>query len=662
MKKNVEASNTATNKGRRLTARGRRIAGATAAALLVGACGGGDGTSSVVYLPVANAPQTITQEPPPGPIPAPVPLPDVGPQFENSPTGVPYPKLAGLYPGHDGPTVENGMVLPWLSPNREPLKFSVKVQTALDTDNNGKPDRLALRIVQPAEVADGLKTPVIVRPSFYYGDPAYVGKRQPFLGEDQYLRMGYTVVYADTIGTYQSEGCASIMDSAERQAMADVVRWLASDPSAQGFDEKGAAVTAASWSTNHVAMEGISYGGTLPIMAAAMGVTGLEAIVPVAGISNAYDYFSRYNGVVPDELGVITLNGYAQIYNDQSPPADCTASFAKLDAGVDDETLAYTDFWKERNTLALAGNIKAATLISQGQSDNNVKTKNAVQLYQTLHRMKKPVQLWFHAKDHDDPAWQKEWQKQIMLWYSRYLFGVNNGVEAQPTYVRETPPGDKVAGDLGGEPRTDLSDTLTGHCNQPGSGAHNPRDCVTSGGIMVKEDAWPATKTVSYYLHRNAASDTGLLLTPDAGEGSAGEPLTLSYGADSGSFVSRPLVNATRFAGTIYVTTTVKLSNGVSNLKAKLFVDGQAVTWGWANPRFHKSLEKPETIAPDTAYKVSLEMMPRDFTVLPGRKISVVIEGYDNWGGETVSLDLANTTLDMPLVPKANPVAVMKLN
>jgi X-Pro dipeptidyl-peptidase len=55
-------------------------------------------------------------------------------------------------------------------------------------------------------------------------------------------------------------------------------------------------------------------------------------------------------------------------------------------------------------------------------------------------------------------------------------------------------------------------------------------------------------------------------------------------------------------------------------------------------------------------------MMPRDFTVLPGRKISVVIEGYDNWGGETVSLDLANTTLDMPLVPKANPVAVMKLN
>ncbi|MCR6480498.1 prolyl oligopeptidase family serine peptidase [Variovorax sp. ZS18.2.2] len=588
-------------------------------------------------------------------------MPGVGPQFEKSPTDVPYPALAGLYPGHDGPVVENGMVLPWLSPSRAPLKFSVKVQTALDTDNNGKPDRLALRIVQPAEVADGLKTPVIVRPSIYYGDPTYVGKRQPFLGEDQYLRMGYTVVYADTIGSYQSEGCASIMDGAERQAMADVVRWLAGDPSAKGFDDSGAAVTAA-WSTNHVAMEGISYGGTLPTMAAVTGVTGLEAIVPVDGISNAYDYFSRYNGVVPDELGVVTLNGYAKSYNKQSPPADCKANFAKLDAGVDDETLAYTDFWKERNTLALAGNIKAATLIAHGQSDNNVKTKNGVQLYQTLHQLKKPVQLWFHAKDHDDPAWQKEWQKQIMLWYSRYLFGVNNGVEAQPTYVRETPPGDSVAGDLGGEPRTDLSDTLTGHCNQPGSAAHNPRDCITSGGILVKEDAWPATKTVSYYLHRDAAPGTGLLLTPDAGDGSAGGPLTLSDSADSGSFATRPLVNATRFAGTIYVTTTVKFPNGATDLKAKLFVDGQAVTWGWANPSFYKSLEKPETIAPDTAYKVSLEMMPRDFTVLPGRKISLVIQAYNNWSGETISLDLANTTLDMPLVPKANPVAVMKLN
>lgn len=662
MKKNVEIPHALKNQSTKAAALGLQITGAVVAAVLVGACGGGgDGAASVVYLPVATTPQTITQEPLAGPIPPPVPLPDVGPQFEKSPTGVPYPALAGLYPGHDGPVVEDGMVLPWLSANRAPLKFSVKVQTALDTDHNGKPDRLALRIVQPAEVAEGLKTPVIVRPSIYYGDPSYVKKRQPFLGEDQYLRMGYTVVYADTIGSYQSEGCASIMDGAERQAMSEIVRWLAGDPAAKGLDDSGTAVTA-TWSTSHVAMEGISYGGTLPTMAAATGVTGLEAIVPVDGISSAYDYFSRYNGVIPDELGVVTLNGYAKTSSMQSLPADCKASFAELDAGVDDDTLAYTDFWKQRNTLALAGNIKAATLIAHGQSDNNVKTKNAVQLYQMLHQSGKPVQLWFHAKDHDDPAWQKEWQKQIVLWYSRYLFGVNNGVEAQPTYVRETPPGDKVVGDLGGEPRTDLSDTLTGHCNQPGSAAHNPRDCVTSGGILVKEEAWPKTETLSFHLRRGPAQDTALLLTTDAAEGSVGTPLNLRFDNDSGVFTTRPLANAARFAGTIHVTTTVKFPKGKADLKAKLFVDGQAVTWGWANPALHKSLETPEVIAANTAYKVSLEMMPRDFTVLPGRKISLVIQGYDNWNGQEVSLDLASTTLDMPLVPKANPVFVMKLD
>jgi X-Pro dipeptidyl-peptidase len=555
----------------------------------ISACGGGDNDASLATYPstATTDPQTITDEPLPGPIPPPVPLPDVGSQFEKSPTGIPYPSLANLYPGHEGPVVEDGMVLPWLTPKRAPLKFNVRVQTTLDTDNNGKPDRLALRIVQPAEVGEGLKTPVIVRPSIYYGDPSYIGKRQPFLGEDQYLRMGYTIVYADTIGSYQSDGCASIMDGAERQAMAEIVRWLAGDPNAKGFDDNGVAMTA-TWSTNHVAMEGISYGGTLPIMGAVTGVAGLEAIVPVDGISNAYDYFARYNGVIPDELGVVTLNGYAKTSSMQQPPANCQANFAELDVGVDDETLAYTDFWKQRNTLSLTSNIKAATLIGHGQSDNNVKTKNAVQLYQKLRNEEKPVQLWFHAKDHDDPAWQKEWQKQLMLWYSRYLFGVNNGVEAQPSYVRETPPGDKVAGNLGGESRTDMSDALTGHCNQPRSGAHNPRDCVTSGGILVKEEKWPATEVISYHLRRSGAAGKSLLLTTDKAEGSVEGPLTLGNSVDSGSFVTSPLNNATRFAGTIYVTAMTKFPKGKVDLKAKLFVDGEPVTWGWANPSFYK--------------------------------------------------------------------------
>lgn len=198
---------------------------------------------------------------------------EVGAQFERSPTGLPYPKLATLYPGHDGPIVDNGMILPWLS-MRPPLKSNVMVQTPFDTDQDGKLDRIALRIVQPAEVAEGLKTPVIVRPSVYYADPTYATQtRAPFLGEAEYLRMGYTIVYADSVGTNQSDGCWSVMDRTEREAMASVVRWLTNDPGAPGFDAQGKQV-AASWSTGHVAMEGVSYGGTLPTMVAATGCRG----------------------------------------------------------------------------------------------------------------------------------------------------------------------------------------------------------------------------------------------------------------------------------------------------------------------------------------------------------------------------------------------------
>ena len=44
-------------------------------------------------------------------------------------------------------------------------------------------------------------------------------------------------------------------------------------------------------------MMGTSYNGTIPIAAATTGVDGLAAIVPIAAISDWYDYY-RANGAV----------------------------------------------------------------------------------------------------------------------------------------------------------------------------------------------------------------------------------------------------------------------------------------------------------------------------------------------------------------------------
>ncbi|KVW63348.1 X-prolyl-dipeptidyl aminopeptidase [Burkholderia ubonensis] len=580
----------------------------------------------------------------------PTPVPEVGAQYERSPTGLAYPKLDTLYPGHEGPVVNDGMILPWLS-MRSPLKLNVMVQTPFDTDQDGKPDRIALRIVQPAEVAEGLKTPVIVRPSVYYADPTYATQtRAPFLGEAEYLRMGYTIVYADSIGTNQSDGCWSVMDRTEREAMASVVRWLTGDPVVPGFDAQGKPVSAA-WSTGHVAMEGISYGGTLPTMVAATGVPGLEAIVPVVGISSGYDYF-RYNGVIADIDSTVALGSYMQ--SQQASPRASVCEPARIAAvtSSDNTTYAYNDFWKARNTVSLVDRIQAAMLIAQGQADNNVKTKNATQLYDALYRAKKPVQLWLHSRNHDDPAWQKEWQRQrqILMWYSRYLFGVNNGVEKQPTDVRETPAGDIPVGATLDPDPNDTSDALIGHCHS----GHNPRDCIPTGELFIKEDAWPKTVDTAYYLRGDGR--TGGVLTPDT---AGGAPALVGFSqSENVSYETQPLANATRYAGAITVAMRGRFAPAVTNIKATLSVDGHDVTYGWANPRFYKGLETPQTIMSGTDYDFTLDMMPRDFTVLPGSKIKLKLEAYQ--GSALVTLDLTSTTLQMPVVPKARLAAVMR--
>lgn len=634
-----------------------RLTRKTGASLLITlmsltACGGGNDVSSAASKAAATPPQTITTAPDPAPFKPPVPAPGVGAQFASSPTGIAYPALNTLYPGHDGPTVDDGMVLPWLS-MRAPKKYSVTVETPFDTDHDGKKDRIALRIVQPAEVAEGLKTPVIVRPSVYYADPDYAAsERGPFLGEEEYIRMGFTVIYADSLGTNLSDGCWSVMDSTEGEAMAAVVRWLTGDKTAPGFDDKGNPL-AASWSTGHVAMEGISYGGTLPSMVAITGVPGLEAIVPVEGISNGYDYF-RYNGVISDVIGTIGLTDYIQAEKSTRTANACASLYQTLSNGSDDTTLAYNNFWKVRNTLTHADQIKAATLVTQGQDDNNVKTKNGVQLYDTLFKLKKPVQLWLHSRNHDDPVWQKEWAKEVLLWYSRYLFGVNNGVETQPTYARETPAGDQPTGGSDTSSNPDGNgNTLTGHCKD----GHNPRDCIPTGELIVKESAWPTTTTTPYYLRGDGK--VGGLFTSNPSEGVDNHAVSFDS-KNTVTYTSAPLANATRYAGTIMIVVTGKFSPAVTNVKATLSVDGNNVTYGWANPQFYKGLEHPQPIVPGTNYSFALEMMPRDFTVLPGSKIALKLEGFQ--GSAQVTLDLDHTAVNMPVVPKANVVEVMKLN
>ena len=73
-------------------------------------------------------------------------------------------------------------------------------------------------------------------------------------------------------------------------------------------------------------------------------------------------------------------------------------------------------------------NIHAAALIAHGNNDFNVMTKNAAQLYDALKAQNVPHQFYFHQGGHGGAPPDA----MINRWFTKYLWGQDNGVENLP--------------------------------------------------------------------------------------------------------------------------------------------------------------------------------------------------------------------------------------
>ncbi|MGI5206745.1 CocE/NonD family hydrolase [Spirillospora sp. CA-108201] len=163
---------------------------------------------------------------------------------------------------------------------------------------------MSVYITRPKETNGGLKVASILEGSPYYAglqDPPYhpadvtdyprLAPWTPPPGPTSYSRVyydnyfvsrGYAVVAADTLGTGDSDGCPTAVGPNEAQGMKSVVQWLTGKATA--YDAQGGKVRAG-WSTGNVAMAGKSYDGTLPLAAAATGVSGSPATTTGPGTS-----------------------------------------------------------------------------------------------------------------------------------------------------------------------------------------------------------------------------------------------------------------------------------------------------------------------------------------------------------------------------------------
>ncbi|KVL61105.1 Xaa-Pro dipeptidyl-peptidase [Burkholderia ubonensis] len=628
---------------------------ALVAAATLAACGGEDGAG----VPGASVLAQGRQEG------AAAPAADAQPLAARfSPSGVPYAALSG---GRYPPVIQNGQVQPSLSGTT--INEEAWVETPVDSDGDGARDRIHVRIVRPTETASGARTPVIVLASPYYNnladspnhnvDVELDGTPHPAASsaarimaaapqtrilqqveaaaagrswiEGYFVQRGFTIVYADSLGTAGSDGCPTILTRDESVAMASVIRWLGRGASAK--DASGKPVVA-SWSTGHVGMYGVSYDGTLPKMVASLRTRGLDAIVPIAGLSNMYGYY-RSGGLVraPDGYQGEDVDVYIKALLTNPHPERCTHLVDDALKKEDRTSGDYSAFWAARDIpTALA---VAPALVAQGLTDDNVRVDQSTSWYLAMRRQGVPAQLWLHRLKHTDPtrvpAMAAAWTAQVNRWFTRYLLGFDNGVERDPGAVIEQ-----------------------------------------ADGTLLKDASWPArgAASVAYFAGGDGAGTGTLLSTPTGGplvrftDDARITALTLANattGEHRSRFETAPLASATRISGT--ATARVRLTfSAVANVTALLVdraPDGSAtiVTRAWTDPRNRVSSWFSEPVLPGMPYDLRLTFMPRDYRLEAGHRLGLVVLSSDNEAtlrptpGTELSLDPAGTSVTVPQLP-----------
>ena len=261
-----------------------------------------------------------------------------------------------------------------------------------------------------------------------------------------YLVRGYAVVQASGIGTFGSEGFELCSLDLERDAIKNVVEWLAGDRIAYTDRESNIAIRA-DWSNGNIAMTGCSYGGTLPFEVATTGVKGLKTIIPIAGIASWYDYTNsqgiplRQNVNYADSLAAFNSGG-TFLDDHMTVPNERYGAYLWQIAQDQDATNGdYSPVWATTDYSGNWENIQCSALIVQGLNDLNVTTRQADLMMQAFTKAGQNAKLVLHQGEHTylynnllngDP-----WLEIQNRWMAHYLYDVDNDAENMPAvYVQ----------------------------------------------------------------------------------------------------------------------------------------------------------------------------------------------------------------------------------
>jgi len=585
------------------------------------------------------------------------------------------------------------------------IRQTLFVETEFDSDGDGRRDRMFVGVTRPRQTeTEGLRVPVIYESSPYFagtsGNRQFLWDVKQELGEAPpprtsqpaiafkdtranvssslvatWVPRGFAVVHSDAPGTGLSQGCPTVGSDPEQLAPKAVVDWL--NGRAKGFATAHGVeeVAAASWSTGKVGMTGTSYNGTIPLAAAVTGVKGLEAIIPVAPNTSYYHYY-RSNGLVRHPGGWLGEDiDFLYDYINSGDPARreyCNRTYrdGEFARGRDRAHGDYNEFWASRDLLRKVDRIKAAVFMAHAFNDWNVVPEHSVRIYEAL-KGRVPLRAYFHQGGHGGPPPLE----MMNRWFTRYLYGVDNGVEREPKawIVREADPVPPPAP----------------AAVEPAPGAAGGRGRGRGRGAIpppVPYPDYPNPAAADVILHLRAGGLRVGGLTSDRPSQDVTETLIdnveLAGAALASAGVSEHrLLYATgelsapvHLSGTPRVTVRLASSKPAANLSVWLVVlpwtDGPVgpanlITRGWADPQNHDSLERGGDyralrrgvpLVPGRFYTVTFDLQPDDQIVPAGRRIGLMVLSSDRdftlWPkpGTELTIDVARTSLRLPVV------------
>jgi X-Pro dipeptidyl-peptidase len=556
------------------------------------------------------------------------------------------------------------------------IRESLWVEAEFDSDGDGKRDRMHVDVTRPAQTNDGLKVAVIYETSPYYAEiakesPSYVWDPKheldetpkphdppPALGFNpnrkrisdslvaEWVPRGFAVVHSESPGTGLSDGSPTCGGANEALAPKAVIDWL--NGRAKGYTARdGGDEVTASWSTGKVGMTGTSYNGTLCLAAATTGVEGLAAIIPVAPNTSYYRYY-RANGLVRHPGGYMGEDMdvlYQFIHSGDPAKRDWSNENileGELLAGIDRRTGDWNDFWKARDYWHQLDRVKVPTFLAHGLNDWNVMPSHSTHVYRELKKRGVPSKLYLHQGGHGgDPPFEA-----MNRWFTRWLCGVENGVEADAPFmiVRE--------GDKRSEPTT--------YADWPNPDATPVVLRPRAGGLAVGA------------LVADASPDTAKETLVDNVE-KTGAALAKAAKSEHRLLYALPTLAAPlHISGTPKLTIRLSCDKPAANLSVWLVslpwnggrnVSGDIVTRGWADPRNHAAIDRQSPLEPGRFYDLTFELESDDQVIPAGERLALMIFGSDRdftlWpeAGTKLTVDLAGTSLELPIVGGAEAVA-----